>query len=92
MNDAAMRLYAPQGSAQPYGEEWWERDRLTIAAKNGREFQHLMHACLRAAPNWAQVERLRRDNMAQIEQLDRATREDVLAMLVAREKELRGNA
>lgn len=76
---------------QPYGEEFWNRGSLTIAANTGREFQHLMHGRLRAAPNWASVERLRNDNAAQIDQLDRATREDVLGMLADRERELRAH-
>lgn len=76
-------------AAQPYGEEWWNRACLTIAAKTNREFQHLMHACLRAAPNWAQVKRLRDDNEVRIKGLDAATREDVNLELDDREKELR---
>lgn len=77
---------------QPYGEEWWSRHSLAIVAKNSREFQRIMHACLRAAPNWAQVSRLGLDNAAMIECLDRATKEDVRAALATRERELRANA
>lgn len=79
-------------AGQPYGEEFWQCDSLTIAAKTDREFQHLMHACLCAAPNWVQVIRLHEDNGARIGQLGRATREDVLAALSDREKELRAHA
>lgn len=79
-------------AAQPYGEEFWQRDSLTIAAKTNREFQHLLHACVRAAPNWAQVERLRGDNAVRIKHLDAATMEDVNLELDDREKELRDGA
>ncbi len=78
-------------TAPPYGEEFWNRHCLTIDARDNREFHALMHGYLREAPNWASVERLRNDNEAQIAQLDRATKEDVLGMLSDREKELRAN-
>jgi hypothetical protein len=77
------------GSNVYKSQEFWTRDRLTIAAKTGSEFQRVMHACLRAAPNWASVERLRDDNAVLIAQLDRATKDDVLAMMKSRWRELR---
>lgn len=73
---------------------FWDRDSLTLALFAGKSsvFHGHMHKRIREAVNWAEVDRLWTDNAAIIARLDRATREDVLATLAAREKELRANA
>lgn len=74
--------------------DFWSRDSLTLALFSGKSsvFHAKIHQRIREAVNWAEVDRLWTDNAAIIARLDRATREDVRAMLDAREKELRANA
>ncbi len=81
------------GPARPAvrDESWWNREQLNIAARNNTEFQTLMHQRVREARNWAEIERLRDDNPA-IDNLDKATKQDVLGALADREKVLRANA
>jgi hypothetical protein len=78
----------PPSKVEPRDPDWWARERLSIDWSDKKAGQLEMRQRLRESLSVIDVQALRDDNGEMLDALPKATRQDVLAALMDREKQL----